>query len=373
MSDKKKVLIITQDFKFGGLNLVALRLQQALDKEKFECTFCVRESDEKETMEDYVRSTGVRIIYHPKNRQSYVESYRFYKELFAKEHFDIIHSHYPFYSAVPVLAAHKAGIKHIFVHSHFSKHLYNNFNPVKQLMVDAYRYVSRLILCRYATKIIACSVPSGEYLVGKKGFERHGYILNNAIETDKFSYDTQARADIRSELGIENKLVLGHVGALYYLKNQSFIIDVFNELLKSCPDSALVLVGAGEDMDMLKEKSKSLNIADKVVFTGLRDDVEKILSAMDCMIFPSLHEGFPLTLVEAQASGLPCVVSSTVTDKVKLNSNVTFMSLDDAPGAWADAALALCSQKREDIDLTTLLGEFDIRQCVKRLEELYVC
>ena len=373
MSEKKKVLIITEPFKYGGMNLVALRLQQTIDADKFECTYCVRHDEERGPMDEYVRSTGVRVIYQHENDLSYFKSYKYYMNLFKNEHFDIVHSHYPFYSTIPMLAARKSGIKVRITHSHFSTEIHKDFSKIKHFLVLLYRCIMRNILCYNATNILACSVPSGEYLVGKRGFRKKGIILNNGIDTSKYELNYGIRNKIRNEFNIDNDTtVIGHIGLMYYIKNQFFLLDVFNEYQKLHPGSVLMLVGDGDDRKALEQKCKCLKIKDKVIFTGLRDDVNELLMAMDCMVFPSLHEGFPLTLVEAQAAKLPCIVSDSVIKGVKLNDNLCFCSLNDTIDTWCKAIDNQLKYDRDSIDISRVCSEFDLFKIAKKLEKIYM-
>ncbi|MCM1286177.1 MAG: glycosyltransferase [Acetobacter sp.] len=367
---KKKVLIINECLEYGGSEFVAIRLQQALDSNKFECVYCVR-GDKKGPIEDNIASTGVRIIHQPDSKLGYAESYKFYIELFKNEHFDIVHSHLLFYSAIVLLAAYKSGVPKRIAHSHFTQPLAEH-SKLKQIAAKLYRNVMKFLLKKYATDIIGCSKKSGEYLTDKKYFNKKGIVLNNGIDTDEYSFDLQARNRIREELGVGDKIVLGHIGHMYYIKNQDFLIDVFNEYHVKNKNSVLLLVGDGEDREKLEKKCRDLNLNDSVIFAGFRDDVPDLLNAMDCFVFPSLHEGFPLTLIEAQASKLPCVVSANISKGVKINSNVYFESIDENPAKWIDSIEKSLVQKRNSVDNSDVIKNFDIRNITRKLEGIYL-
>ena len=369
MDKKLKLLIINSTLRYGGSDLVAIRLQQSLDKDKFDFTYCVNSNDCP--LEEYVTSLGARVIHQQSENFNYYNSFKFFLDLFEREHFDIVHSHSMFYSAIVFLAAYKRGVKVRISHSHFSKPVNNNRSVFYKILECLYRIIMRKAVTKYSTNIIGCSYESGKYLAGKSGFSKKGIILNNGIDTSKYMIDTEIRNKVRKEFKLENKTVIGHIGAIYYLKNQDFLIDIFNAYQHKNSESVLMLVGDGEDKEKLEKKCKSLGISDKVIFTGVRNDVNELLMAMDCMVFPSLHEGFPLTLVEAQASKLACIVSDTVSKTVKLNDNLCFKSLDDSIEDWCKAIEEQTAIDRNRVDNTALIDEFDLSNVAKKLETIY--
>lgn len=375
---KKKVLIVNEQLQYGGSDIVAVRLQQNLDPSKFECTYCVRR-DEKGPMEDDIAATGVRIIHQPNDKLSYFKSFLFYLNLFKKEHFDIVHSHLLFYSGIVLLAAKIRGIPKRAAHSHFSEPLVLDNSKVKLFVSKVYRFIMRIILNRCGTDLFSCSQKTGEFLYGKRVFRKKGIILNNGIDCERFKFDKNKGNAIREELGIsKDATVIGHVGMLYYIKNQDYVIDVFCEYLKKHSNSFLILVGSDEkvgetvERDRLIKKCEDLGIINKVIFTGNRTDVNYIMMAMDCFVFPSVHEGFPLTLIEAQASKLPCIVSDTVTNKTKLNDNVEFLSIKALPSDWVNIIDELIQKDRELVDNSNVIKSFDIKSISRELEKIYL-
>lgn len=369
---KKKVLIINKTLEYGGSEFVAVRLQRALDPEKFEFTYCVR-GNEKGPIEDDVLKTGVRVIHQPDDKLSYLKSYKFYLDLFKKEHFDIVHSHLLFYSGIVLAAAKKRHIKVRVAHSHFSQPLTGYNSKVKLFISKIYRNVMRLILGVSATTIIGCSKSSGEFLAGKKLFSKKGTVLNNGIDTKKYSFNLETRIKIRNELSIpQDSVILGHIGHFYSVKNQRFLLEIFKKYLEKNKDSVLLLVGDGEDRELLLDKIEKLSIKENVILAGFRNDIPELLSAMDCFVFPSLHEGFPLALIEAQASKLACVVSDTVTRDTMLNSNFSFASLKSGCDVWCEEINRVMSVDRESVSTENVTENFDIKNIAKELEKIYL-
>lgn len=371
MSEKKRVLIVSNPLQFGGSDLVAVRLQQNLDKDKFECVYCLHHGEETGPYESYVASTGVRIIHQTPNKNGYMDSYKYFVDLFSREHYDAVHCHLPFFSAVVMAAAKKCGVKKRISHSHFSQPLVFSNSKIKKIIANFYRMIMRRMITKYSTDVIGCTKAAGEYLAGEKGFAQKGIVLNNGIDTALFEFSDEKREQMKKNLDLENKTVIGHIGKMYYVKNHSFLIDVFYEYQKKNENSILLLIGDGEYRNNLQDKADSLGITEKVKFLGLRDDVPELLSVMDCFVFPSIHEGFPLTLVEAQSAKLPCLVSDTITRDVKLSNALSFRSLNEDKENWCREIDRLVSLNRKEIDNTQVIKNFDIKNTAKKLEEIY--
>lgn len=187
------------------------------------------------------------------------------------------------------------------------------------------------IMKKTADVFIACSKNSGEWLYGKDKY----VVLNNAIDLEKYRYNDDVRKKYRSDLGIGEEFVFGHIGHFNPIKNHTFIIDVFANIHNKYPKSKLLLVSDGPLLGDIKKKVQELGIDDAVLFLGRRKDVNKIYQAMDMFLFPSLMEGLGLVLVEAQASGLPCIVSDTVPSVAVVSKYVNFFELDDK-SKWID-------------------------------------
>lgn len=369
--EKKKVVIISSPLNIGGFDIVATNLQKNLDKDKFECTYCLR-GEEIGVLEDEVVAGGAKIIHQPNNTKNYFKSYFYYKKFFSENDFDIVHSHLMFYSGIVMRAAYKAGIKKRVPHSHMTNPCIENRSTLKKIIAETYSFVMKRWLVKYSTDLVACGKEAGEYLYGKKNFAKRGVLLNNGTYLDKFEFEQQKRDDARKEFNLQNSIVLGHIGRLNYVKNHSFLLDVFFEFQKQYSNSKLLIVGDGEQRPAIEAKAKSLGIDDKVIITGLRQDVDKLAMAMDVFVFPSLYEGFPMTLVEAQATKLPCLISDTVTRSAKLIEPTQYLSLNDSPTLWAQKAYELSQIDREGVDTSTLKKNFDIKSVAKQLENIYL-
>ena len=197
--------------------------------------------------------------------------------------------------------------------------------------------------------------------------------MKNAIDTNKFIYNKDIRRQKRKELNIENKFVVGHVGRFHPQKNHDFIIDIFKELNEKRKNSVLLLVGDGELRQSIENKVKELNLLDKVIFTGVRDDIPELLQSMDVFVFPSLYEGLPVTLIEAQATGLPCIVSDTITHEAIISSNIQSVSLQKSAEEWADKILLIDNgSNRENAAIEIINSGFDVNEIAKMLIDFYL-
>ena len=198
-------------------------------------------------------------------------------------------------------------------------------------------------------------------------------IINNAIDTAEYTYALTKRTEMRRQFGFADDLVIGHVGRFNPQKNHPFLLSIFAALLKKEPTAPLLLVGGGEDMPKIQAKARELGIADHVRFLGVRSDVADLMQAMDVFAFPSLYEGLPVTMVEAQVAGLPCIISDKVPPECILTEGlVDVMPLSAGAEAWADAILEKCNTHRTDRSTEIAAHGFDITTEAVKLQEFYL-
>lgn len=218
--------------------------------------------------------------------------------------------------------------------------------------------------------MIACSAEAGEWLFGKDACKKENYyFLPNAVDLERFRPDDAVRDRYRREMGLEDKLVIGHVGRYSEQKNHPFLIKLFEKLHEKRPDARLLLVGGGERMEQTRETVMKLGLSDAVIMTGNRDDVDALLQAMDIFAFPSLWEGLPVTLVEAQAAGLPCVIADNISSDVDITPLVTRLPIDD-PEVWAEELSK--EHPRQDVTEDIIRSGFDIKSSAEKISKLYL-
>lgn len=320
--------------------------------------------------EEEILKLGGRVFYVPNVKKDYFGYVKAFREFLARERYDVVHVNMlSAANIVPLRLAKEAGVGKVIAHSH------NASAPglVRKLMDG----MNRPKLNRYVNQKLACSEKAGRWLFGDKAYEAGEVTLvANAIQTDKYGFSEENRQEIRRQLGIpEDGLLVGHVGRFQVQKNHEAIIHIFHEVQKKASDARLCLIGDGELKEQIQEQARKAGILDKIIFTGVCPDVERYLSAMDVFLFPSLFEGLPFTLLEAQANGLPCVISDEITREAVISGeNVRMVSLAESPVKWADAVFAMNKVgrvQREAAAGRLAAAGFDIHEEAQKLLQLY--
>ena len=346
----------------GGVEAVVMNYYRHIDKSKIQFDF-ICDNDSTNIPYDEIESMGGKVILIP----PYQKMFKYHKELkkvLKDGNYKIVHSHINALSVFSLFAAKRAKVPVRIAHSHSTT---NKKEWKKNLVKQVLRPFSKL----YATNYMACSELAGRWLFGNKTFNKGKvYILNNAIELDKFMYDRNIRIEKRKELGINNNtLVIGHVGRFVEQKNHRFLIDIFSEIKKKNNDSVLLLIGQGPLMNEMKDKVKTLGLDSAVKFLGQRSDVNELYNAMDLFLFPSLYEGLGMVLIEAQTNGLFCLASTEVPKIAKVIDNVKFISLKENASTWCSNIETI----GRSIDLKTIKNSgYDIVTEAKKLEQKYI-
>ena len=368
---KKKVVIVLDNLRRGGIEIAALRFFELLDSEEYEATFLLRNLlHYDESMVKILEKRRAKIIVKPESSNSYLKDYFFFKKLFKKEKYDIVHAHQLFYNGIIMRAAYKAGVGKRIAHSHATE---ENcvMGKVKKTVSDIYRAVMRVVIKKYATDIVGCSEKAGEYMCGKRLFRERGTVLPNYVNTDEYSFNAERRLQKRKELGITNELLVGHTGSIYWIKNQTFLVSLLARLLELRPDARLMLVGEETDGGETRALAEKLNVADKVMFMGSRDDIPDLLCAMDIFMFPSRFEELPIAPIEAQAVGLPCIVSTGVPEEIKVTDSFARLSLDAPAAQWIEKIAEFSAFDRTKNDLTELKARYSAQSIARKLNALY--
>lgn len=265
--------------------------------------------------------------------------------------------------------AKQAGVPIRIAHSHNS-----DLRPsiTRQLKLVIHR-LARRVFTSAATQMWACSMPAMEFMFPQRAIQaRMIQLIPNGIETQNFSFDAKVRDKVRTELHLQKNFVIGNIGRLCTQKNQSFLLDVFQKIYQRIPSSRLLLIGDGEKSLRLQEKAARLGVEGAVLFMGLREDIPKLLWAMDFFVLPSIFEGLPITAVEAQAAGLPCIFSDRITQEAVVMPNAVCMPLEDGIDAWADAILRLKEKGYDRKSAAIEMRErgFDIGNTAKYVEKI---
>jgi len=364
-----KVLVLDTVMDRGGAEAMIMNYMRNIDRNVIQFDFLTNR-DYRAAFEDEIDSLGGKVYHMCPMYPKYFGRYKKEVREFLKAHpeYKIIHSNLEERSYFALKEAKKLGVPVRISHSHN--------RPLGIDLKLIVRYYFRFMLQFYNTHMFSCGIEAGDWLYGKKNRDKV-IVMNNAIDAKQYTYDINKSREMKKMLGVEDKLVVGHVGRFFAQKNHPFLIDIFYEIHKKSPNAVLLLVGGGELDDSLKnqmkDKVKDLGIENSVRFLGVREDVQDILQAFDVFLLPSLFEGLPVTMVEAQASGLPCVISDKVPIQCDITGNVKVVALDDSADKWADELLDFINNyERIDTFAKICDAGFDIKENAKWLQEFYV-
>lgn len=349
----------------GGVESVVMNYYRHIDRTKIQFDFICDEDSTNIPYEEIEKMGGKVILIPP--YQKVFKYHKKLKEVLKSGGYKIVHSHINTLSVFSLFAAKCAGVPVRIAHSHSTT---NKKEKKKNLLKQVLRPFSKV----FATDYMCCSELAGRWLFGNKEYDNGNvYLLNNAIDLDKFKYDEEKRKKKRKELNIEDDtLVIGHVGRFVEQKNHRFLIDIFNEVHKQKENSILLLAGQGPLMEEMKEKVKILGIENSVKFLGQRNDINELYQAFDVFCLPSLYEGLPVVGVEAQATGLLCVFSDDMTKKTKVLDTTEFLSLNQSVEEWAYTILKKYkSFKRKNCTNEISKKDFNIKKEANKLIQKY--
>ena len=350
----------------GGVESVVMNYYRHIDRNKIQFDF-ICDEDSTNIPYDEIEKLGGRVILIPPY-QKVIHYHKELKKILTEENYKIVHSHINTLSVFPLLAAKRAGIPVRIAHSHSTT---NKKEWKKNLLKQLLKPFSKV----FATHYFCCSEYAGRWLFGDDEYDKGNvYLLNNAIDLNKFKFDKTVRERKRKELGIDdNTLVIGHIGRFVKQKNHEFLIDIFNEVHKRHNDSILLLAGEGPLQEEIKNKVNHLGLIDNVKFLGQRNDVQELYQTFDVFLLPSLYEGLPVVGVEAQASGNLCYLSNDMTKETKVLDSTVFMTLSNTSEEWANAILEDARDyKKHDTREEVEKYGFNIEKESHKLNEKYV-
>lgn len=357
-----RILQVVNDMHRAGLETMLMNYYRNIDRNQIQFDFLMHRPN-KSDYDDEIIAMGGKVYYAPRlYPQNYPKYFKWMKNFFAEHpEYQIIHSHIDTMSFLPLKAAKKAGVPVRIAHSH-------NTAIDKDFKYLLKRYF-KIRINSVTTNRLACGDEAGKFLFGKREFT----VIPNAVEAEKFYFNEEIRKSKRSELGLTDEFVVGHVGRISYQKNHKFLIQIFHELQKKDNKAVLMLVGVGEKEAEVKRQIKKLGIEEKVRFLGNRSDVSELYQVMDVFVLPSRFEGIPVVGIEAQFADLPCLFSDKTPVEVRFNRKCQFIGLEKTPESWADEILktkesAPRSNSREDI----VNSRYDIKSAHTFLEEYYL-
>lgn len=364
-------VLVTAPLGVSGVTNLMIDIQKHIDRSRLNFDYLVYH-DKKTACEDQVYALGSRkltasadhIRFRPLRR---LVRMRVIRKLCRENQVRILH-----YNAdnpadlTNIIAARLGGVKYVTLHSHNAA--YGDVGRGEKLT----GFLLKPLIPLFCDSLIGCSELAAGFMFPKTVLRKKKYeILPNGIELERYAYDPAVRAEARKRMGVEERFIIGHVGRFFWQKNHAFLIDVFARVCRNEPRALLYLFGVGPLMEEIRQKVDAMNLSDQVVFFGNSDQMDQMLQVVDVFAMPSLHEGLPVSAIEAQAAGVPCVFSENVTREADVTGGAAFLPLGDAD-EWARVILALRSGERKSGTEKLRAARYDIRQTAEKIFEMYV-
>ena len=329
----KRVIHIVGAMAPGGFENFIMNIYRKMDRNQVQFDFIVHKKKDN-AYDEEIEKLGGKLFYVTRKSQNPIKNFLEIRKVVKENNYEIVcrHSDSAF-TVVDLLAAKLGGAKKIIMHSHSTttgKVAIHKFFRKWMKFVPTHRF--------------ACSQAAGQWMFGKLDFT----FVPNAIDTSEYLYHADIRESMRREWRVEDKNVYGHVGNFVYAKNHTFLLDVFEKITQKDEKAVLFLVGEGELREEIETKIKKLNLQDKVVLTGRRKDVVRFLQMFDLFLFPSVYEGLPVSMVEAQCTGLPCLISASITDEIMLTDCVKQLELKETLDVWGNTAREMLEKGKKD-------------------------
>lgn len=361
----KTVLVFGITDNPGGVESVIMNYYRRIDRTRLQFEFLC--NTQVVAYEEEIKSLGGiihRVPARRDGRKNFAEALNLFMQENAEKYCAIWVNVCSLANIDYLKAAKKFGIPKRIIHCH-------NADNGDSFLRGQLHKINRFQIGKYATDFWTCSEEASRWFFGEKNTKSPKYrLIYNAVDPDNFVQKEEVREKYRRELGCENQIVIGHIGRFHFQKNHQFVIEVMKVLKEKRRDIRLLLIGQGELMDEIRQKVRENRMEEMVEFLGVRSDVAQLYQAMDIFLFPSVFEGLPIVLLEAQANGIPCVVSENITEKIKVNDNLYFLSLSDSPEVWADFILNQALKNGRVTQEKFLNSVYNIKLQTKKLEEL---
>lgn len=350
----------------GGIETVLMNVYRHLDRSRFQFDFLVNKP-KPGFYDEEIRALGGRIFVSPGLSPAKYPAYiRFVAQLLNDEpQIQVLHAHNEAMAYYALRGAQKAGLPVRIAHAHNTRLPRDYKLPLK--------LACKALIPSAATDYWACGRDAGLYYFGQKRWEREGVIMRNAVDLRRFGFQADKRAALRAQYGLQERLVIGSVARFMPQKNHQRMLQIFARLQAIQPQSSLALIGEGPLMESCRQQARQLGIASDVLFLGALGDPSGWYQAMDALLMPSLYEGLPTVGIEAQAAGLPCLLSDTITDEAALIPVTRRISLEQPDDVWARSILQ-CIQAEWDRNQgrqAVKEGGYDIVTETRLLESRY--
>ena len=360
----------------GGAESMIMNYYRQLDKSKIQFDFLVHRQ-EKAAFDDEIERMGGRIYrmnpINPLNPGPYYNQLR----TFFKKHqgYQIVHSHLNTFSSFVLKVAKEFNIPCRIAHAHIAIEdtSLSSMLTSKSNFIEGVKNLMKLRLKKnihkYPTHYFSCGDKAGKWLFGE---DTEFYTMNNAIDTDTFLINHEVRDKYRSEFNVESNWVFGHIGRFNTQKNHLFLLQIFSEVVKLKEDARLFLIGDGNLRSEIEAEINRLGLTNYVTLLGVRSDVPDLFQVFDVFVFPSLYEGLPVTLIEAQAAGLKIFASDTITNEVLLTDDINFISLNKSAEHWTQEIIKSYGINKSDNKDKIVDGNYDIVSNTRAIEQFYL-
>ena len=356
-----KVLEIGVDFDGGGIDRYLYNNCTRIKDVEFE--FVIIQRSYIGVLEEEMIQRGYRLYKIPSLHSGVIKHLKALRKIFKNNTYDIVHFHLGYKGLLDIVLACFCGVKVRVAHSHLA------YIPMSKKQ-NLIKKICSSITIKLSSSLAACGYDAAIWMWGENNINRVE-ILNNAIPTDKYAFSDEIRSRLREELGLKGIFVVGHVGRLSEQKNQIRLLSIFKEIIKNRPNSKLLLVGDGEMEEDIKNQINKLRLNESVLLLGVRSDVPDLLNVFDVFVFPSVYEGLPFTLIEAQCNGLPILSSDAVTKHVLVSNCLEFMPLSASNEEWAQKALLMDKGHNIDAVKDVIEAGYDIDKEANHLRNYY--
>lgn len=365
---KSKIFYILDNLNIGGVQTVLMNTIKNLDHDSFEIDVVSFDSHCEEDHEEELKKMGIKLIKIPKFGLNYFKYiYTLYRTIKENGPYSIVHSHLHLNNGIVLLVSALCRVPLRISHSHSIKRTDSKESIFKKI----FESLMKFLINRFSNKMISSSLDAGYYLYGENEFDLNGTILQNGIDLEQFKFSKDARYKNRIKFSLENKVVIGNIASLRVIKNQVFLLELLKRILKDEKNAVLLLIGEGIEKNNLLIKAQELGIDDKVFFLGNRLDIPELLCAMDIFILPSLSEGLGIVSIEAQANGLPVIISDGVPNEVIINNNVKKLHLNDSINKWSKATLELVGKRTGSVNSELYKAGYDISNYKYSINNIY--
>lgn len=356
--EPKRILQVVTYMGRGGIETMLMNYYRHIDRAKVQFDFLVHR-DFKADFDDEIEQLGGRIYRMPPMNPLKMSYWKALDTFFREHPYEIVHCHLNYKSGIVLAAAKNAGVPVRIAHAHTAS-MSEGWSKLARILMKP-------LIPKTATHFLACGKAAGDAIFGDTEYG----LVANALDASALCFNSEIRSLMRHELGLTNEYTLIHVGRFGDEKNHTFLVDAFAEVMKTEPAAKLLLAGDGELRTAIEDKVALLLPEGSARFLGVRKDIPELLQAADVFVFPSIFEGLPVTMIEAQAAGLPCVKSDTVTDECVVTDLVKSLPIDD-PKRWAEEILSMKDTPRTDRLTEIQASGYDITAAAEKLTRFYL-